>query len=717
METKDKVSRFDIVVLLSRPTTFALYFAALFAATFLPLQERLRHSGATLSYLGKSIDWAQEQPKVWGFILQSYPFMLFGAGFICGWFLYQMLAAEALGQEAFLGIAADEVVLPPLPWDPNVLRLVIGLQHDPYSLQLKRNPRYLLLEGNAIFQNILIVGSIGSGKTAGVMYPLVKQIFHYRADDAEEKAGALILDVKGNFYRQVLEYAAASGRESDIIVLQLGGAANYNPLHKPEMEAVDLAERSRMVMDLFNTGNKKDAFWDTKAAQMMTECIRLLRCTTGYCSLGEVHKVITDPHYLRGLLSALRVQVEELQVLKQALLAADATALQECVRRTPALAYRAALELDLSLAPLLEGELSGDEREALQRLGLHIYLHTAWQAAIAMKEHTGRSPIGAGVSAKPGFWQMKAHSLDEAAINALLTYADFLGSVSPFDYQAISSYFSGEFISSAEATLESIKSCVTQMTAFFASSERIADAFCPPLDKLNFAGFEAVINEGKIVVLAMNVAEYPKVASTIAAYLKLDFQAEVQQRTSISRQLNRSRPLFFICDEYQEFVTGRDGNFYGVSRESRCCSIVASQSYTSLLKALGGDNPAFETLLQNLISKIVLHSVDKLTITTMQLITGMVERTHRSKNITESAASSKKSGLLGSLISDKAALSETVSLSTQRENLFEEKDFTQVLQRFTAIAFLAREGGMQAPTMIHLLPYYQEPIVSLKANL
>jgi len=29
------------------------------------------------------------------------------------------------------------------------------------------------------------------------------------------------------------------------------------------MESTDLAERSRQVMDLFNDGVKKDAFWDS----------------------------------------------------------------------------------------------------------------------------------------------------------------------------------------------------------------------------------------------------------------------------------------------------------------------------------------------------------------------------------------------------------------------------------------------------------------------
>lgn len=170
----------------------------------------------------------------------------------------------------------------------------------------------------------------------------------------------------------------------------------------------------------------------------------------------------------------------------------------------------------------------------------------------------------------------------------------------------------------------------------------------------------------------MNVAEYPKVSKTIAAYLKLDFQAEVQQRTVARKGLNRTRPVFFLSDEYQEFVTSNDGNFYGVSREARCCSIVASQSYTSLLKTLG-DDKSFNTLQQNLINKIWLRSDDKLTIETAQLLTGREEKRRISKNISESAADTKKSRIFGRLISDKASISESITVSTQKEHTFDEK--------------------------------------------
>ena len=68
---------------------------------------------------------------------------------------------------------------------------------------------------------IFITGTIGSGKTSSAMYPFTKQLIEYKADSKFEKLSMLILDVKGNYYRQVLNYASASGRSDDVIVLSL----------------------------------------------------------------------------------------------------------------------------------------------------------------------------------------------------------------------------------------------------------------------------------------------------------------------------------------------------------------------------------------------------------------------------------------------------------------------------------------------------------------
>lgn len=602
MKQKDN-NESNLFSILSGKWAFSIITSTLFYYVHLSFsRDFLKLTLLTLPLLGKDITIVGDGGNM-EILHKAYFIITLIAAFLLSFTFYRAVFERMLQRKVKekKKIADESVRVPELPWEKDQLKLVVGLRHEKFTLNKIKDPKYLIIPAVGLFQNVLVSGTIGTGKTASVMYPFLKQAIFYQADVREEKAGMLILDVKGNFFKQVLSYAEECGRQGDIILIQLGNEIKYNPLHKPHMEAIDLAERSRYVMDLFSGGAKKEKFWDTKSSQMMTECIRLMRMTEGYVTLADVHNIVTNRDFLDAKLEKLE-------------------------------------------------EIEDDLPE--------------------------------------------------------------------FDFKACTNYFYNEFDSKAETTIATIKTCVTEMTSFFASSEKINNSFCPPEEELNFKGFEQCINEGKIVVLAMNVAKYPKVAKTIAAYLKLDFQSEVQQRTEADNtRLNRTRPVFFISDEYQEFVTANDAGFYGLSRESRCCSIVSSQSYTSILQTLG-NKEAFDTLQQNLINKIWLRTDDKLTIDTAQLLTGKEEKIRYSKNVSESASDAKKSKVFGKLTSEKSSISESINVSTQRDFVFEEKVFTQTLELFKAICFTANERGMNEPHLVHLLPYFESPIkdISLKLN-
>lgn len=588
----------DILSILAGKWIFSTIFVVLFFYVHFQLSRPfLDLQSLEVNLLQSGINLITVFPKAWKVFRIVYLIVCALGLWLAGFVLYRTVFEGFLNGSSQKEDTA-EYQIPEFIWTPDKLQMIVGLRHNKKNIVKVPNPTWMVVPEKGMFQNFLISGTIGMGKTACVMYPFVKQALFYKAHDNQKKAGMLILDVKGNFYEQVLTFADECGRKDDVVLIELGGEYKYNPLHKPGMEAVDLAGRSRTVMELFTGGGKKEAFWDTKSGQMMCECIRLMRMVNnGYVTLSDIQSLVTDSNFLDEKLN-------------------DLYSLEE-----------------------------------------------------------------------------KVHS----------------GEISEFDYNSAIRYFSGEFNSKAEETIETIKACVTEMTAFFASSQRIHDSFCPPVEELSFFGFEEAVNLGKIVVLAMNVAEQPVVAKTIAAYLKLDFQSEIQRRTVSSSGLNRTRPMFFICDEYQYFVTSNDADFYGVSRESRCCSIVATQSYTSLLKTLG-DDKAQETLQQNLINKIWLRSDDKRTIDTAQLLTGKEEKRKVSKNISESAGDAKKSRLFGRMVAEKASVSEGITYSTQRDFVFEASVFTQVIEVFTGVAFLAGDKGMQEPSVVHLLPYFESPI-------
>ena len=70
------------------------------------------------------------------------------------------------------------------------------------------------------------------------MYPFVKQFISYSGDF---NFGMLILDVKGNFYKQVKHYAELFNRIDDLYVIELGGKIKYNPLDKQNLKPSVLA--------------------------------------------------------------------------------------------------------------------------------------------------------------------------------------------------------------------------------------------------------------------------------------------------------------------------------------------------------------------------------------------------------------------------------------------------------------------------------------------
>ena len=108
----------------------------------------------------------------------------------------------------------------------------------------------------------------------------------------------------------------------------------------------------------------------------------------------------------------------------------------------------------------------------------------------------------------------------------------------------------------------------------------------------------------------MNISEYKNLSKITAAYLKLDFQTEVLNQLSKSKEIKTTA---FICDEYHEYVTLTDSNFFAQSREAKCINIVATQSYSSLLNTLKEPN-AVKVITQNLINKLWFRTDDLLTI-------------------------------------------------------------------------------------------------------
>lgn len=411
----------------------------------------------------------------------------------------------------------------------------------------------------------------------------------------------LILDVKGNFYNQVLEYSKLFDREDDIIEISLNSKTRYNPLDKPHLKSTVLANRLKTILELFSPNNS-ESYWLDKAQDIISESIKLCRLyNNGYVTFTEIHNLVNYRDYYK-------TKIEDLRLLFQ----------------------------------------SGN-----------------------------------------------------------MSYEDI------YNLYSALNFFENEFINLDERTKSILKSEITRITGTFISDFEISNIFCPKKEDINFSGFYDAIKNGKIVVLNMNIAEYKNLSKIIAAYLKLDFQSEVLFQ--LSKNSNDISPTVFMCDEYQEYVTISDADFFSQSREAKCINIISTQSYSSILNTLQNE-ASVKVIIQNLINKLWLRTDDLFTIESAQKQIGREDKVKISKNISENAAETNFNYFTNSLNSKKSNISESISTQIQTDYIFDTNFFTKNLKTFNCLAFISDGKKIQPTHLVQLIPYFDNPTVTTKTN-
>ncbi len=444
-----------------------------------------------------------------------------------------------------------------------------------------------------LYQNILVTGTIGSGKTSSCLYPFTEQLINYKCNINSQKIGMLILDVKGNYHKIVRQYCKKYNRLSDLNILEIGGKFKYNPLDKPNLSPYVIANRLKTILTLFSQNNS-DSYWLDKVEQVLTEAIKFCRLyNNGYVTFLEIHKLITIPEYYYEKLTIIR----------------------------------------------------------------NLF--------------------------RSGRFSNKSC------------------------YDALSSieFFDKEYNNLDSRTLSIIKSEITRITNVFVSDYDVLNTFSPSKENINFKGFKNLISKGQIIVLNINIAQYKNLSKIIAAYMKLDFQTEVMSRLSYLNY-NNIRPVAFISDEFHEYITSTDADFFAQSREAKCINIVATQSYSSFMNTLNNQY-CLKVIIQNLINKIWFRTDDIFTIEDIQKQLGKEDKIKISKTISENAKETHFSYFSNSLNSKDSNISESINKYTQYDYIYDSNFFTQKLKTFSCLAFISN-GETSQPIKLNLTPYFKK---------
>lgn len=184
----------------------------------------------------------------------------------------------------------------------------IAVAQNSLSLFVGKNEsdNLVFIPEKSLYQNIFISGTIGSGKTSSCMYPFTKQLMSVGFNNSNKKIGMLILDVKGNFYKEVLRFANFYNRLDDVCIIQLGGNIKYNPLDKPNLKPSVIANRLKIILTLFSPNNS-ESYWLDEIEKVLTEAIKFCRLyNNGYVTFVELHKLVTVPDYFMEKLELIK---------------------------------------------------------------------------------------------------------------------------------------------------------------------------------------------------------------------------------------------------------------------------------------------------------------------------------------------------------------------------------------------------------------------------
>ncbi len=414
----------------------------------------------------------------------------------------------------------------------------------------------------------MITGSIGSGKTSSAISNIVLSLMKY-------DICGLIIDVKGNYIKSLRRIVKEKGIKLNVIELSLNSNFRYNPIDKPNMSSIEIANQMKLVLSLLSDTKMSDSYWLDKVEEYIRDFITLIRAEGKIVSFYEIHRLVTDKDYLLKLLESIKKKV-------------------------------------------LNNKFNDYEL---------------------------------------------------------------------FNINSAFSNIKNEFFNLDDRTIGIIKSEITRITSIFSSDKNLYDKFCTKSDTLDFYN--------NIYVLSINIGENRKLLKTIATYLKLDFQKQILSNIYLKKR------VFFICDEYQEIVNVEDANFFSLSREYKCISIVSIQSYTSLLNTLNNEN-ATRVIIQNLVNKIWFRNDDSYTISEIIKQIGKELKDYKTTNYSENAQKTRYNIFRSYFKNYNSAIAKGISFSEKEDYIFNESYFSTGLKTFQAVCLLSDGQNVKLYKMCNL---------------
>ena len=579
--------------------------------------------------------------------------------------------------------------LPAWPASPNDAgpSLVIGELHHPVAARESERPSWLVIPEKGLYTGVLVVGAVGTGKTTACMYPFAEQLLSWRAEDPRRRAGALVLEVKGDFCHQVRGILEDAGRADDYIEIGLGGSWQWNPLDDPLLDSYSLAYGvASLVNQLFGKG--KEPFWQqayTNLVRWIVEVHRLL--PGGWVTLRDVYRCTVDAKLFAAKVAEARARADRVCPLDAVIshddMLAHARSLKKWAwEKVPGTA---------NVGCRIDGELSA-------RLG---------KLGIAYETEPRGGPAGLELRERAEAverWYLNDWTALDAKIRTTIVegISVFL---SLFDQPDVAAVFCppppGAATDGGDESGDDA-----------GDGEEYEDV--PPLPGIRrrLPPLADLIEGGKVLALNMPAGANPALARAVGVLLKSAWmQALLRRPAEAARRPERHmRPAVFICDEYQAFATvgqddpSGDEKAFALTRQCRCIPIVATQSISSLRSVLPSGE-AWRTLVQTLRTRIFLSLSDEASARIASAMCGSVMKTQASHTFTETTGRPEFSLLSGRAGGGRGTIGASKSFRQALQPVFTPREFA-LLANYQAIC-LPYDGIKSLPaTRVYLKPHY-----------
>ena len=181
-------------------------------------------------------------------------------------------------------------------------KLEVVDEEKGYVLARDENDECFAMDDEMLYQNVLITGSIGSGKTSGAIARLTYNLI-------KSGKGGLILDIKGNFVDTVNEMCKRLGRTQDLCIISKDSNCYFELLDK-NTSSLELANRLKHVITLLSSNNNSDSYWLDKVENVLMNIIIIMKYLDEL-NLMTLHRFVNEDLFLRETLETIKRRLKE----------------------------------------------------------------------------------------------------------------------------------------------------------------------------------------------------------------------------------------------------------------------------------------------------------------------------------------------------------------------------------------------------------------------